>query len=285
MTIAKAGQDVNYLTVRNLHLRRSRATTSQGLIEGVGVGWVEVRLEEGYPRIEDIFDNSTQPSKGRYMKRYTRKGGRCQIVEDNNEQVGWSSFTWLGGRSWRLHLHPSSTRPQYSIGDLVGIKSKCCGEGRSAYWICGGNDIVFESVTWSRQSRGVIRCAASNLRFSNITIRRDDEGDCLSTSGGGPQLGQPHDAAIHNVTVENLRAENTGDDSVAFFNVASGGVVRDSKISDSFARGILLFNSPTTLLEGNLVERCPVLFEDPSSLFFNWSDFEDYEEPTISVLK
>ena len=24
---------------------------------------------------------------GRYMKRYTRKGGRCQIVEDNNEQV------------------------------------------------------------------------------------------------------------------------------------------------------------------------------------------------------
>lgn len=67
--------------------------------------------------------------------------------------------------------------------------------------------------------------------------RRDNEGDCLSTSGGGPQvcsqmmmmimkiktfklimiiiiilltcyqkqLGQPHDAAIHNVTVENLR--------------------------------------------------------------------------------
>ena len=25
---------------------------------------IKVRLEEGYPRIEDIFDNSTQPSKG-----------------------------------------------------------------------------------------------------------------------------------------------------------------------------------------------------------------------------
>ena len=80
-------------------------------------------------------------------------------------QVAWSTFTWLGGRSWRLHLHPPSTRLDYSIGtqsvsrglnlkqlftgdffyrllfftgDLVGIKSKCCGEGRSAYWICGG---------------------------------------------------------------------------------------------------------------------------------------------------
>ena len=63
------------------------------------------------------------------------------------------------------------------------------------------------------------------------------------------------------------RAENTGDDSVAFFNVASGGVVRDSNIrfssckrsifssfSDSFARGIFLFNSPTTLLEVNFID-------------------------------
>ena len=27
-------------------------------------------------------------------------------------------------------------------GDLVGIKSKCCGEGRSAYWICGGPKVA-----------------------------------------------------------------------------------------------------------------------------------------------
>ena len=101
----------------------------------------KVRVEEGYPRIEDIFDNSSssQPSQGgqynlkhiihsiqhhlslclvgmkttpiepwiatcyfsigepdffwihlisgRYLKRYTKEGGRCQMVEDNNEQV------------------------------------------------------------------------------------------------------------------------------------------------------------------------------------------------------
>merc|ERR1711962_193379 len=280
-----AGRDINPLTIRNIHLRRSRPTTSQGIVEGTGVGWVEVRVEDGYPSIEDIHDNSTdQPTKGRYLRRYTMKEGVCQIVEDNNDQVAWSTFTWLGGRSWRLHLHPPSTRLDYSIGDLVGIKSKCCGEGRSAYWICGGNDIVFESITWSRQSRGVIRCGASNLRFSNITIRRDHEGDCLSPSGGGPQLGQPHDQPIHNVTVENLRAENTGDDSIAFFNVASGGVVRNSNISDSFARGILLYNSPTTVLEGNEVERCPVLFMEPSDFALTWDD-DDYQEPLISIFK
>ena len=33
-------------------------------------------------------------------------------------QVAWSTFTWLGGRSWRLHLHPPSTRLDYSIGAL-----------------------------------------------------------------------------------------------------------------------------------------------------------------------
>ena len=88
----------------------------------------------------------------------------------SNCQLAWSSYTRLGGRSWRLDLRPSSARPPYSIGtcnihtistcsrksseiplesnrhcfqsstgDLVGIKSKCCGEGRSAYWICGGH--------------------------------------------------------------------------------------------------------------------------------------------------
>ena len=31
-------------------------------------------------------------------------------------QVAWSTFTWLGGRSWRLHLHPPSTRLDYTIG-------------------------------------------------------------------------------------------------------------------------------------------------------------------------
>ena len=70
------------------------------------------------------------------------------------------------------------------------------------------------------------------------------------------------------------RAENTGDDSIALFNVVSGGIVRGCNIrwqishifttivthSDSFARGILLYNSPTTLLH---VSYTPAPAPDP----------------------
>ena len=76
------------------------------------------------------------------------------------------------------------------------------------------------------------------------------------------QIGQPNDAPIHNVTVDNIVAENTGDDSIALFNVASGGLIKDCKIKDSFARGILLHNSRDTSLVNNNVVRCPVLYID-----------------------
>ena len=33
--------------------------TSQGVVEGVGPGWVDVRVEEGYPGIDQIYDNSS----------------------------------------------------------------------------------------------------------------------------------------------------------------------------------------------------------------------------------
>ena len=35
-----------------------------------------------------------------------------------------------------------------------------------------GDDLVFESVTFSRQSRGVLRCGINNVRFSDVNIIR-----------------------------------------------------------------------------------------------------------------
>jgi len=263
------GTNVNHLTVRNLHFNRTRKTTSQGIVEEVGKGWVKVNVEKGYPRIDEIFDNTTHiaghPDHGRWLRRYVMNDGSCQIVQDNNEQVGWSNYTWLGNQNWKLYLDNRFQRPNYRKGELLGIKSKCCGAGETAFYINKGKDIVFESVTFSRQARVVFRWGASNLRFSDINIRRDSERDCLSTSTGGPQIGHPADPEyvfIHNVTVENLRAHNTGDDSVAFFNVASGGVIRDCNLRDSFARGILLNNSPTTLLKDNRLVRCPIVYNN-----------------------
>ena len=78
------------------------------------------------------------------------------------------------------------------------------------------------------------------------------------------QIGQPGDGPIYNVTVENLTAENTGDDSVAFFNVVGGGVIKNCMIKDSFARGILLRNSPSTRLINNTLVRCHVLYKNSS---------------------
>ena len=74
------------------------------------------------------------------------------------------------------------------------------------------------------------------------------------------QIGQPSDGSIYNVTVENVKAENTGDDSIALFNVVKGGVVRNCRIKDSFARGILLNKSPTTKIENNTLERSIVKY-------------------------
>ena len=82
------------------------------------------------------------------------------------------------------------------------------------------------------------------------------------------QIGQPSDGSIYNVTVENVKAENTGDDSIALFNVVKGGVVRNSRIKDSFARGILLNKSPLTKIENNTLERSIVKYVENDANFF-----------------
>jgi parallel beta-helix repeat protein len=106
---------------------------------------------------------------------------------------------------------------------------------------------------------------------------RENEKWCLSSSGGGPQvdtefrkisicllcfqIGQPMDKPVYNVTIENLTAENTGDDSIALFNVADGGLIQKCTVKDSYARGILLRSSPNTTLTENTLVRCHVLYE------------------------
>ena len=82
---------------------------------------------------------------------------------------------------------------------------------------------------------------------------------------------------MRDVTVANLTAENTGDDSLALFNVVQDAKISDCHIRcrvvmifiqlnvitydrDSFARGILLNNSPTTELMGNILVRCHILY-------------------------
>ena len=50
-------------------------------------------------------------------------------------------------------------------GDLVGIKSKCCGVSDNAYRFCTGEEITFENIKWTRQARGVLRGGMSTIRW------------------------------------------------------------------------------------------------------------------------
>jgi len=139
----------------------------------------------------------------------------------------------------------------------VSFKSK---HGGQAYWLHGGSDILFKDVTWTHKTRGVFRGGFDNIRFVNCVTDRaapiHGQTPCLASPGGGPQIGQPHDPKTRGNLVDGCRFIASGDDAVAFFNAE--GTIRNCLITDAFARGILLFHSPDTVLENNTVLRCPV---------------------------
>ena len=238
-------------------------TTSQGVVTDVGDYFVDIIINtDKYPEIESIFNPVSK--SGRFLRKYKIVNNECQLLDqEDNKQVVWNSFEKMSDNVTRLHLMKDQARHHnFSVGDLIGVKSKCCGVRRNVIDVCGGDDVKLRNILLSRQSRMVIRCGLSNIFISNISIVKEHDDQCLSTPGGGPQLGQPGDDDIENVVVSNVRAENTGDDSVALFNVVRGAVIENCFISDSFARGILLRNSVETVLVNNSLERSHIEYRD-----------------------
>ena len=204
--------------------------TSQGTVTELGDNFVDVMIDPTrFPSIESIFNPLDKT--GRFLRKYRMVNNECQILDErDNIQVPWKSFSKMKTENiTRLFLH-EDTKHNFSVGDLLGIKSKCCGNRRNVVDFCGGDDIVLKDLVLSRQSRMVLRCGISNIVVSNVSILREHPAQCLSTPGGGPQLGQPYDEDIHNVTVDGVRAENTGDDSVALLNVKTGAIVKNCNI-------------------------------------------------------
>ena len=146
---------------------------------------------------------------------------------EDNIQLPWTGAYRVSSdndRVWAFRLKSTDLTPNYNPGDLVGIKSKCCGSPTScSYFFRESREIMFERVRWTRQSRGVFRLTTNDVTIKDCEIVREAPvnglGWCLSTSDGGPQFGQPNDNHMHKVKVENFYAENTGDDALAFFNV------------------------------------------------------------------
>lgn len=250
------GRGVYRVSFIGMTLTRREISVSQGRVVSAAPGEVVLDIHRGFPTPLDIFE--PRLNQGRYLRRYTDDPADPQLILEANEQVPWKRAEHVEGDRWRLLLLRPKQAPEYKPGDLIGIKSK---HGGQPYWFYGGSDFVFEDVRWIQESRGVFRGGFDRVRVSGCVVDRlppiNGRTPCLSTPGGGPQIGQPNDPPVSNNIVENCRMTGNGDDSIAFFNAS--GIIRGNTISDCFGRGILLYNSPAAVLENNTLIRSEVL--------------------------
>jgi len=251
------GRATSHVTFAGLHFTMGHMSVSQGIVEDVQPDAVVLRIDAGFPTPADLYNPNFD--RGRYLRRCLRDGASSHMDQaPDNVQVPWTRADPVSNGSWRLEIRPRRGGPNFRAGDLLAIKSKA--EDGNAYRFLGGDDIVFDGVTWSRLTRGVFR-GVNNVQILNASILRDPpvhgQVPCLSSAAGGPQIGQPRDPPTSGDIVQNFTSAGTGDDSLAFFNAS--GSVSNATISDSFARGILLYHSPGVTLNGIHVERAPLL--------------------------
>lgn len=257
------GRDVYRVLFKGIHFTRDYCTVSQGTVVSVAAGEVVLDLHEEFPTPDSLIAIGRQNSAGLWLRKYTDDVDDPHIITANNDQIAWdtSANTYqIENRRWKIGLKSSGLVAPYSPGDIIGIKLK---HGGQTYWLCGGDDIHFESCKWTRKTRGVLRCGISNVSFVDCHFDRGPKvggrTPVMASPGGGPQIGQPNDDVIYNVLVENCTFISSGDDNVALFRVYSGEI-RNILSKDAFARGILLNQSKNICLDNNLVVRSPVLW-------------------------
>jgi len=278
--------NVSKVTIRDIHLTRDTPGATQGVVTKVSKGQVVLKIPEGFPTPDGVHNGHEMESNRRYLRKFTNISSP-QVVLPDNYQVAWiSTFQYKPNtRLWAFNLKYSDQIPNYQVGDLIAVKSKCCYERTScSYFFKSSREISFERVRWTRQSRGVFRLGTNDVTIKDCQIIREKpingQGWCLSTSDGGPQFGQPSDFHMHKVKVENFYAENTGDDALAFFNVKTDANVENAKIYDSFARSILLHESPDVKFSNVQLERSPACVNDDiGDVKKIYGDFENSVDP------
>jgi len=257
------GRDVHRVSFIGLHMTRRDYTVSQGHVVEVAPGRVDLEVQSGFPTPQDIFNPKS--NQGRFLRRFTDSKADPQIILENNAQIAWKSAELVSGHRWRIRLKKPTEMANYKPGDLVGIKSK---NGGQTFWLSGGSDFVFEDVKWTQVSRGVFRGGFDKIRITRCVVERapavNGQVPCLSTPDGGPQIGQPGDLPTSGNLVEDCRMIATGDDSIAFFNAS--GMIRNCRIADSFARGILFYKSPWAKLDNNTLTRSVILKNDETDV-------------------
>ncbi len=254
------GNNAHRVAFQSMQMTGDKPAVSQGHVVSVGLGKVVLDIQPGFPSPGAIYNPGR--TYGRWLRQYTDSRTDPRMIQDAvipmNEQVRWETTTQISGNRWQMNLYYPKQVAPYRPGDLIGIKSKQTG---NTYFFYNSSDITFDHVQWKVKSRGVFRGGTSRVTISNCRVDRSDpingQTQCMSTPDGGPQLGQPDDAPTGGHRVENCVFVATGDDSVAFFKAS--GSVSNCRIRDSFARGILLYQSPNVRLTDNEVVRCPIL--------------------------
>ena len=270
------GRDTYHVSFVGIHFTLPDYTVSQGHVVSATSDEVVIDVPRGFPtpftimndrwlacheRDPENFKTTCGPMR-RYMRRYEDSRTDPRIVEKNNRQLPWVMSTPIAGVEgrWKIALGRSQRGAPYTVGDLVGLKSK---EAANTYFLCGGSDFEFKDIRWTQRSRGVFRCGFDRVRISGTEILRsapiNGQVPVLSSPAGGPQIGQPGEPTGNNI-VENNVFVATGDNSIGVFSNDGTTVIRGNRIYNSFARGIFLIDSPKVQLSGNALVRSPLVY-------------------------
>jgi hypothetical protein len=251
------GRNAHRVSFTGLHFTLGHMTVSQGHVVQLLPDAVLLRIEDGFPTPAQL-DDGTEPKKS-WLRRCTDSASAPEISQDDNGQVHWWRSAPVSPGIWRLDLKRTRGAGTLNVGDLVAIKEKR--KGDETFHFLASSDLTFDDIAWSRATRGVFRAGTYNVQVLHASILREPpvngQAPCISSAAGGPQFGQPDDPPMTGIVVRDYTARGTGDDALAFFNAS--GTVDDVRISDSFARGILLYRSPGITLSNVQVTRAPIL--------------------------
>jgi len=298
------GSHFRNLAWRDLAFSHTRGQTTKGMVFSTTASSLTLQVPGGFPTPRDILDfryPRLRPTQGLYMLQYRTSAPGSALVPAKRTDFHAHNFTArgalpafnahlpyecsssggdppvngsayvcdlvedLGAGRWRFAVKWGALRPLYeaavgSASVVVGVKAKRLGQ---AYALSSGDGLKFERVRWQGHSRGIIS-DCSNVLFNGTDVSPmpppvPGSGYATATSGGGPQI---KDSS--NVVVVGHTSQSSGDDSLAFFNIASGRVSA-CEINDGWGAGMLLSNAsgvPSGAFDvsGNTVRRSPIYY-------------------------
>lgn len=259
------GRNADCVTIADLTFTKPRVKTTQGRVVSATPDALVLEIPKGFPRPSEILPTKREYGPNgsevvrRWLRRYVETPEGSQI-DESQPQVAWSEAAPdpQNPDRWRFSL-VARRGVRFAAGDLIGVKSKHGGE---AYRFNGGSRITFRNIRWTLETRGVFR-KVDNVTIDQCSILRpppiNGVGFLMASSSGGPQIGQPADPTVTvGHVADGNHFEATGDDSFMFAHAA--GVARNNRLVDSFARGMLIYDSPNFQVgEDNVTLRAPIV--------------------------